>query len=281
MLPKLDMTFLISCEAVEVSNLLINEHPLMFCPTLAIELKSIPAAVFMQQLHFWLGVSQHEFNGKKWVYNNTDQCVEMVRGTISKRTIERIISDLKNRDLIVVERLHSNKWNKTNFFTINYEELEKISNKYSSNTYVSDTAKMAESTPPKWRDQDRQNGGIDTTKMAECLQKNTTEENKQNITDIQFEEFWKTVPNKDGKKPALAAFKKAIKKISLEDLILAYKANVQVCESQNRFKKNPATWLNQECWNDESIQSVLNTLKNPQPVQAEPNAPVAASWVEF
>lgn len=247
-----------------MSKLLINEHPLMFCPTLAVELKSISSAVFMQQLHFWLSVSQHEFDGKKWVYNNTDQCIEMVRGTISKRTIERIISDLKSRELITVDHLHSNKWNKTNFFTINYEELEKISSKYSSNAYVSDTAKMAESTPPKWRDQNRQNGGIDSAKMAESLQKNTTEENLQNTNDIQFEEFWKTVPNKDGKKPAQTAFKKAIKKVSLEDLVIAYKANVQVCESQNRFKKNPATWLNQECWNDESIQPAIKQLKNPQ-----------------
>ena len=115
--------------------------------------------------------------------------------------------------------------------------------------------------------------------MSQSLQKNTTEENKQNITDIQFEEFWKTVPNKDGKKPAQAAFKKAIKKISLDDLIIAYKANVQVCEAQNRFKKNPATWLNQECWNDESIQNAIKQLKNPQPAPNPQNLKtVKGAW---
>lgn len=247
-----------------MSRLLINENPLVISPTLIIELGSFEAAAFLQQLHFWIGVSQHHHNGRNWVYNNADQCVEMMRGTIAKRSIERIISDLKKRKLIIVDHLHSNKWNKTNFFTINYEEMAKIEDKYSSNHCATDTAKMAESTPPKWRDQDRQSGVIDSAKMAESLQKNTTEDNLQNTTDAQFEEFWKTVPNKDGKKPAQAAFKKAIKKISLEDLILAYKANVQVCESQNRFKKNPATWLNQECWSDESIQPVINQLKNPQ-----------------
>ena len=224
-----------------MSRLLINENPLVISPTLIIELGSFEAAAFLQQLHFWIGVSQHHHNGRNWVYNNADQCVEMMRGTIAKRSIERIISDLKKRKLIIVDHLHSNKWNKTNFFTINYEEMAKIEDTYSSIHCATDTAKMAES-----------------------LQKNTTEDNLQNTTDAQFEEFWKTVPNKDGKKPAQAAFKKAIKKISLEDLILAYKANVQVCESQNRFKKNPATWLNQECWSDESIQPVINQLKNPQ-----------------
>lgn len=265
----------ISNLGVDVSKLLINENPLVISPTLVIELGSFEAAAFLQQLHFWLGVTQYHFDGKPWVYNNTNQCVEMMRGTVSKRSIERIISHLKKRQLIVVARLHSNKWNKTNFFTINYEEFGKIESRYASNSCVPDTAKMAESKPPKWRDQDRQNGGIDNAKMAESLQKNTTEESKQNITDIQFEEFWKTVPNKDGKKPAQAAFKKAIKKISLDDLIIAYKANVQVCEAQNRFKKNPATWLNQECWNDDSIQNAIKQLKNPQSIsnpeqQAQP-----------
>lgn len=244
--------------------MLINEPPLMFSPTLANELGSIEAAVFMQQLHFWLSVSKHQHNGRSWIYNNTDQCVEMMRNTVSKRTVERIISSLKKLNLIEVQQLHSNKWNKTSFFTINYSELAKIDRKYSSNSIAMHTAKMAESIPTEWRDQDCQSGGIEDAKMAESLQKNTTEDNKQNITDILFEEFWKVVPNKDGKKPAQAAFKKAIKKISLEDLIIAYKANIQICESQNRFKKNPATWLNQECWNDESIQNVIKQLNNPQ-----------------
>ena len=274
-----------------MSNMLISEQPLMFSPTLAIELGSIEAAVFMQQLHFWLGISQHHYDGRTWVYNNTDQCIQMVRGTIKKRTIERIISDLKKRNLLIVERLHSNKWNKTNYFTINYVELQKIGSQYSSNTGIAHTAKMADSIAPKWRIPYRQNGGFDSAKMAESLQKITTEEyfkilnailkksktnSKARAVESDFDTFWKTVPNKDGKKPAQAAFKKAIKKISLDDLIIAYKANVQVCEAQNRFKKNPATWLNQECWNDESIQPTIQQFKNPNPVQSpdQPSTPV-------
>lgn len=54
---------------------------------------------------------------------------------------------------------------------------------------------MAESTPPKWHDQYRQNGGVDSAKVAESLQKNTSEENKQNITDIQFEEWIELLPS--------------------------------------------------------------------------------------
>lgn len=265
-----------------MSNMLIDEQPLLFSPTLAKELGSIEAAVFMQQLHFWLGISQHRHSGKTWVYNTMDQCVEMVRGTIKKRTLERIISSLKERNLIFVEKLRSDKWDKTNYYSINYVELNKIGRTYRSNADTAHPAKMAESIPPKWRIPYRQNGSFDIAKVADCLQKITTEDYFRILNAIlkksktadktkkaadDFEIFWEAVPNKDGKKPAQAAFKKAIKKISLEDLIIAYKANVQVCESQNRFKKNPATWLNQECWNDESIQSAIKQLKNHQSTQ--------------
>lgn len=272
-----------------MSNMLINEQPLLFSPTLAKVLGSIEAAVFLQQLHFWLGISQHRHEGKTWVYNNIDQCIEMVRGTIKKRTLERIISDLKTRNLLIVKQLHSNKWDKTNYFAINYVELHKIGRQCSSNTSTAHTAKMAESIMPKWRIPYRQNSGFDTADLADSLQKITTEEyfkilntilkesrtsTKAKEIEYEFESFWKTVPNKDGKKPASAAFKKAIKKISLEDLIIAYKANIQVCESQNRFKKNPSSWLNQECWNDESIQKAIKQLKNPQPEQSVPPQPL-------
>ena len=272
-----------------MSNMLINEQPLLFSPTLAKALGSIEAAVFLQQLHFWLGISQHRHEGKTWVYNNIDQCIEMVRGTIKKRTLERIISDLKKRNLLTVKQLHSNKWDKTNYFTINYVELHKIGRQYRPNTSTPHTAKMAESIMPKWRIPYRQNSGFDTADLADSLQKITTEEyfkilnailkesrtsTKAKKVEDDFESFWKIVPNKDGKKPALTAFKKAIKKISLDDLIIAYKANIQVCESQNRFKKNPSSWLNQECWNDESIQNAIKQLKNPQPEQSVPPQPL-------
>lgn len=275
-----------------MSKMLIDEQPLLFSPTLAKALGSTDAAVFLQQLHFWLGISQHRHEGKTWVYNNIDQCIEMVRGTIKKRTLERIISDLKKRNLLIVKCLHSNKWDKTNYFTINYAKLHQIGSQDNSNTSTAHTANMAESITSKWRIPYRQNSGFDPVKMAGSLQKITTEEyfkilnailkesrtsTKAKEVEDDFESFWKTVPNKDGKKPAQVAFKKAIKKISLEDLIIAYKANVQVCESQNRFKKNPSTWLNQECWNDESIQSAIKQLKNSQPTQ-NPDQPATPAF---
>lgn len=255
-----------------MSRLLINENPLVISPTLVIELGSYEAAAFLQQLHFWLGVSQHQFDGKSWVYNTQEQCVEMMRGTVSKSTVKRIVKKLTEMNLITIAQLHNNRWNKTNYFTINYEQLSTIEQKYSSNLYVPDRLKLNQSNGSDCTNRLDQTDPIDGVKVGQSLQKNTTEENKQNIYTDMFEKFWATVPSKDGKKPAALAFKKAVKSISVDDLIIAYKAYIQVCETQNRFKKNPSTWLNQECWNDESIQGAIKQLK--APAQAEQQATV-------
>lgn len=249
-----------------MSKLLINENPLIISPTLVIELGSYEAAAFLQQLHFWVSVSQHHQDGQAWVFNTQDQCVEMMRGTISKSTAKRIVKMLKDKGLIKIASLHNNKWNHTNFFTINYEEMAKIEQKYSSNPCSTDWLKMNQSNGSNCANRMVQDDPNDQTILGQSLQKNTSEDNKQNIYTDLFEEFWNVVPNKDGKKTAATAFKKAIKLISLQDMIAAYKAYIQICDSQNRFKKNPSTWLNQECWNDETVQSFLKAQNKTQSI---------------
>src|SRR5690606_38311048 len=131
---------------MDMSNMLIPEMPLSYSPSLAIELGSTEAAVFLQQLHFWLTVSQHHHDGKTWAYNTQDQCVALMRGTVSKSTVKRIVKGLRDRELIITMSLHSNKWNHTNFFTINYEKLGSLGLNYTANAYVPDWLKMNQSS---------------------------------------------------------------------------------------------------------------------------------------
>lgn len=70
--------------------------------------------------------------------------------------------------------------------------------------------------------------------------------------DADFEEFWSIYPKKVGKGSAKKAFAKV--KEPLETLVSAVKR--QECSSQwskdnGQYIPNPATWLNQERWNDE------------------------------
>src|SRR5262245_49470104 len=80
------------------SNLLVNEYPLVFSPTLAV-LVGLEEAIVLQQIHFWLDKKQ-ELNdqrtfreGRLWVYNSANQW----RGQFPfwrVRTIQRILARL-------------------------------------------------------------------------------------------------------------------------------------------------------------------------------------------
>ena len=73
--------------------------------------------------------------------------------------------------------------------------------------------------------------------------------------DADFETFWKEYPRKTGKGDAKRAFKKALQKgATLESLVSAVRR--QKCGSQwtrdgGQYIPHPATWLNQERWEDE------------------------------
>ena len=73
-------------------------------------------------------------------------------------------------------------------------------------------------------------------------------------TEKDFDTFWDEYPNRKGKGKAREAFKKAIKKTTLETMLEAVrrqKQGAQWKKDDGRFIPYPATWLNQERWEDE------------------------------
>jgi hypothetical protein len=84
-------------------------------------------AQFLSQLHYWLNHNQNigtMSNGAKWIYNSAKDWAEQLR--LSSRTVQRLISSLKNSGVLEIKKLSANKHNRTNHYTINYEALEKL-----------------------------------------------------------------------------------------------------------------------------------------------------------
>lgn len=54
-----------------MSNLLLNEVPLMCQPSLATKI-GLNEAIFIQQLHYWLNRSTNYIDNRIWVYNTID-----------------------------------------------------------------------------------------------------------------------------------------------------------------------------------------------------------------
>ncbi|MBZ9894226.1 hypothetical protein LB545_07695 [Mesorhizobium sp. BR1-1-6] len=65
-----------------------------------------------------------------------------------------------------------------------------------------------------------------------------------------FDVFWAAYPRRISKGAARTAFEKAIRKTDLETMLAAIR-DYQRFKPERIDFKHPATWLNQECWDDE------------------------------
>ena len=75
------------------------------------------------------------------------------------------------------------------------------------------------------------------------------------VVEEYFDTFWREYPRKTGKGAARKSFEKAMKKTDLKTILDAVKAQKQSSQWRKdggQFIPHPATWLNQERWEDES-----------------------------
>ena len=101
-----------------MSQLLIHEPPLQVLPSLAVAL-GLPEAIILQQIHYWSARSTTVINGHSWVYNTVAQWREQFPFW-SDDTISRALKSLRERGVVVAERLSQNPFDKTLFYRIDY-----------------------------------------------------------------------------------------------------------------------------------------------------------------
>jgi len=87
------------------------------------------------------------------------------------------------------------------------------------------------------------------------------------VIEDPFDTFWREYPRKVGKGDARKKFAKALTKTSFDNIMAALervKASAQWTKDGGQFVPHPATWLNQERWDDEVGESAdgLDNLRN-------------------
>ena len=89
----------------------------------------------------------------------------------------------------------------------------------------------------------------------------TSNQEPKNIYTDAFEEFWQAYPSKTGKGEAYKSWKRINPDKQLTETITA---SVDVYRQSKRVKdgfvKNPATWLNQRCWEDEAEVAEVRSM---------------------
>ena len=102
-----------------MSRLLIDEPPLQVLPSLAKEI-GLNEAIMLQQMHYWLIKNSHEFEGVKWFYKTLeDWQTEFPFWSIM--TIRRTLSNLEKQKVIRVGNFNKKKFDKTKWYTIEYQ----------------------------------------------------------------------------------------------------------------------------------------------------------------
>jgi hypothetical protein len=91
-----------------------------------------------------------------------------------------------------------------------------------------------------------------TAGVVQSLNRTITEPLTETHERELFDEFWKEYPKKSDKRVALKAFKSAMRRAPFDQILAGVIAYRQATEAiEQRFVKNPATWLNADAWENE------------------------------
>lgn len=111
-----------------MSKLLFNEQPLVIDKQLA-TLIGLNEAMVLQQIHYWVEINKkadknfHE--GKYWTYNSIEDWHKEFPFW-SESTVKRILAKLRKSNLLITGNFNKQRRDRTLWYTINYEILEKI-----------------------------------------------------------------------------------------------------------------------------------------------------------
>lgn len=107
-----------------MSGLLYTKEPLVVNIPLA-ELIGLHEAIVLQQINYWLGRSSNLIEGRPWVYNSMEDWHKQFR-YISLDTVKRTFKHLVDMGLLVADNHNKNSFDRTKWYTINYEKLDEI-----------------------------------------------------------------------------------------------------------------------------------------------------------
>lgn len=110
------------------SMVLYDRYPLIINPTLA-ELIGLNEAIVLQQIHYWTEKNRQEKRnyqgGFYWTYNSIDAWHQDQFKFWSLNTLKRTFGSLETKELLIVGNYNKDPRDRTKWYRINYEQLEK------------------------------------------------------------------------------------------------------------------------------------------------------------
>ncbi|MBA8659965.1 conserved phage C-terminal domain-containing protein [Staphylococcus aureus] len=216
-----------------MNKLLIDDYPIQVLPKLA-ELIGLNEAIILQQMHYWIGNSKHEYDNKKWIYNSYSKWIEQFPFW-SESTIKRAITSLEKQNLLHVGNYNKAGFDRTKWYSINYFELEILVTRASG-----------------------QNDPTNTRDYTETSSETTTNNSATDVTHEQFEEWWKLYDKKKDKKMSFTKFKSCLKKHSFEQIMQGTREYLKTI-TDKQYQKYPKTFLTNESYMNDYSEEIKET----------------------
>ncbi|PEW95878.1 hypothetical protein CN446_14985 [Bacillus cereus] len=237
-------------------SLLMDSNTILLKPKLAVKI-GINEAIVVQQVHYWLERSNHDYDGKKWVFNSLDKWCEQFPFW-SKRTLERIFGKLEKENILIVGNYNKLSFDRTKWYSINYEYLQsvgmhsdKLTGSHSDKVAESDTDKMTGTIPETT--QEITNKTTVTANADVSKPKKRKPGTVKQVIDYgeEFEVFWSVYPRKHRKEDCYKKYRYAIdvKHHSHEVILHGAQMYAEECirnNTEKRYILGPNNFMNDE-----------------------------------
>lgn len=227
-----------------MSNLLLDERPLIVLPSLAAMLNSLDEAVILQQIHYWIEKRQNYREGRYWVYNSMENWMQQFPWIKSRTTLTRYFNNLEKKGLLITGNYNKAGFDKTKWYTIDYSTLSDFEQRLYRTCTTSD--------------QNLVNGmnrtcTTNTIDYTEITSESTTNKQANAVSadaDLSesFNKLWNLYPKKQGKKDAFRHYKAWRKKSkdNADDYLLRKLNEYKDYLAANQWlhPMNGSTWFN-------------------------------------
>lgn len=227
-----------------MSNLLLDERPLIVLPSLAAMLNSLDEAVILQQIHYWIEKRQNYREGRYWVYNSMENWMQQFPWIKSRTTLTRYFNNLEKKGLLITGNYNKAGFDKTKWYTIDYSTLSDFEQR------LYRTCTTSDQNPVNGMNRTCTTNTIDYT---EITSESTTNKQANAVSadaDLSesFNKLWNLYPKKQGKKDAFRHYKAWRKKSkdNTDDYLLRKLNEYKAYLSANQWlhPMNGSTWFN-------------------------------------
>ena len=216
-----------------MSKWLFDSHPIVVDRELA-KAFGLNEAIVLQQLNYWLnGKSAKLINGRKWIYNSYKQWQKDNFPFWSLATVRRAIENCEKKGLIITDNFNKAGFDKTKWYSIDYEMVDKGMSKRVAQNEQTDCSKRANGVA--------QNEQTNTRDYSEITTEITTDNNSRAEPDSVADKTKTIVDYLNGKTDS--HYKATTPKT--KQLVQArLKEGFSVDDFKTVIDKKTATWLN-------------------------------------